>query len=46
MKTGDFVLDILHEVEDYTDDMESADAKEELLDDLIRNLVDLKQEVE
>jgi hypothetical protein len=45
MKTGDFVLDILHEVEDYIEDMR-VDDKKEILSDLIRNLVTIMREVQ
>ncbi len=46
MKTGDFVLDVLHEVEDHVAEFEANESKVELIDDIIRNLVDMKLDLE
>jgi hypothetical protein len=44
METGDFVLDVLHKVEDHIEDLR-ADTKREILTDLIRNLQEMKREI-
>jgi hypothetical protein len=45
LKTGDFVLDILHEVENHVFEMEDDEAALDLINDIIRYLVDMKKEL-
>jgi len=45
METGDFVLDVLHKVEDHIEDLR-GDTKREILTDLIRHLREMKEEIQ
>lgn len=44
-KTGDFVLDILHEIEEGLEELSTKESKTEMLDDLIRDLRRMKSDL-